>query len=43
MVLVPTRELSEQVTKYVESLLTYCEKEVRVVNLASNVATKVQK
>lgn len=43
LILVPTRELSEQVTKHLQNLLRYCEKEVTVVNLASNVATSVQK
>ncbi|KAI9474756.1 ATP-dependent DNA/RNA helicase [Coemansia sp. RSA 989] len=34
--LVPTRELAEQVTKYVLDLIKYCDKELSVVNIATN-------
>ncbi|ODQ67540.1 DEAD-domain-containing protein [Nadsonia fulvescens var. elongata DSM 6958] len=35
LILVPTRELSEQVTKLIQKLVIYCSKLVKVVNLAS--------
>jgi ATP-dependent RNA helicase DDX56/DBP9 len=35
LVLVPTRELSEQVAACFRALLAYCEKEVTIVNIAS--------
>ncbi|KAG0699901.1 P-loop containing nucleoside triphosphate hydrolase protein [Suillus ampliporus] len=43
VILVPTRELSEQVTACLQSLLTYCEKEVIVVNSATGSSTHLQR
>ncbi|KAG2141242.1 P-loop containing nucleoside triphosphate hydrolase protein, partial [Suillus clintonianus] len=43
LILVPTRELSEQVTACLQSLLTYCEKEVIVVNSATGSSTHLQR
>lgn len=43
LILVPTRELSDQVTKHIRDLLVYCEKEVSVVNVASNTVAQIQK
>ncbi|KAF8423587.1 ATP-dependent RNA helicase-like protein dbp9 [Tirmania nivea] len=42
LVLVPTRELADQVCKTVEKLCAYCGKVVRAVNLAQNVSEQVQ-
>ena len=42
LVLVPTRELADQVCKAVEKLSAYCGKMVRAVNLAQNVSEQVQ-
>jgi len=42
LVLVPTRELADQVCKMVEKLSAYCGKAVRVVNLAQSVSEQVQ-
>ncbi|KAF9006009.1 ATP-dependent RNA helicase dbp9 [Cyathus striatus] len=43
LVLVPTRELSEQVTRYLNSLLVYCDKEVIVTNVASGTSGHLQR
>lgn len=43
LVLVPTKELSEQVTAHIKALLKYCEKEVNVVNVAQGTSTHLQK
>ena len=43
LVLVPTRELAEQVHKAVESLSAFCAKEVRATNLAQKVSDAVQR
>ncbi|KAF8637669.1 hypothetical protein AX17_002736 [Amanita inopinata Kibby_2008] len=43
LVLAPTRELAEQVSAYLRSLLIYCEKDVIVSNIASGTATHVQR
>lgn len=43
LILVPTRELSEQVTKHLRQLLAYCEKEIFVTNLASGAPTHLQR
>lgn len=43
LVLVPTKELSEQVAKHLRQLLTYCEKEVSTVNLASGTSAHLQR
>jgi ATP-dependent RNA helicase DDX56/DBP9 len=42
-VLVPTRELSEQVTSFLRSVLKYCENVVSVVNVAVGTANNFQK
>lgn len=42
LVLVPTRELADQVHKTVERLAVYCGKSVRAVNLAQNISEQVQ-
>ncbi|KAJ1727614.1 ATP-dependent DNA/RNA helicase [Coemansia biformis] len=36
LILVPTRELAEQVTKYIVGLIKFCGKEIAVVNIANN-------
>lgn len=41
IILVPTRELSNQVTQFVEKLLVYCNRAISVVNISSNVADSV--
>ena len=43
LMLVPTRELSEQVTGYLHKLLVYCDKEISVANIASGATTHLQK
>ncbi|KDQ18941.1 hypothetical protein BOTBODRAFT_28422 [Botryobasidium botryosum FD-172 SS1] len=43
LLLVPTRELSEQVSAYLNGLLAYCEKEITVVNVAAGSTTQLQK
>ncbi|KAN0061270.1 ATP-dependent DNA/RNA helicase [Thecaphora frezii] len=43
MILVPTRELSEQVTGQVGALLTYCRDHVSIANLARDASASVQK
>jgi ATP-dependent RNA helicase DDX56/DBP9 len=43
LVLVPTRELAEQVTTHMSKLLVYCEKEIIVVNVASGGTTHLQR
>ncbi|KAJ7576894.1 P-loop containing nucleoside triphosphate hydrolase protein [Mycena floridula] len=40
VMLVPTRELAEQVSAYLRGLLKYCEKDVVVANLTSGTATQ---
>lgn len=42
LILVPTRELAEQVHKTTEKLATYCGKIIRIVNVAQNVSEQVQ-
>jgi len=42
LVLVPTRELAEQVTGHMNGLLVYCAREVAVVNAASGATTHLQ-
>lgn len=42
LVLVPTRELADQVCKAVEKLAVYCGKAIRAVNIAQNVSEQVQ-
>ncbi|KAG6333059.1 hypothetical protein ID866_6028 [Astraeus odoratus] len=43
LILVPTRELSEQVLTCLRSLVKYCEKEVTLSNVASGTATHIQR
>ncbi|KAG1792619.1 P-loop containing nucleoside triphosphate hydrolase protein [Suillus plorans] len=43
VILVPTRELSEQVTACLQRLLTYCEKEIIVMNSATGSSTHLQR
>lgn len=43
LILVPTRELSEQVHSCLQSLLTYCDKEVAISNVASGTASHIQR
>lgn len=43
LILVPTRELSEQVQNVVTSFATFCGKEVRSVNLTQKVSDAVQR
>lgn len=43
LILVPTRELSEQVHSCLRSLLAYCDKEVAISNAASGAASHVQR
>lgn len=42
LILVPTRELAEQVSKVVASFSTFCAKDIRVVNLTHKVSDAVQ-
>lgn len=41
--LVPTKELSEQVTAHFRGLVKYCEKEVVIANVAQGTSTYLQK
>ncbi|GEQ69348.1 hypothetical protein JCM33374_g3019 [Metschnikowia sp. JCM 33374] len=41
IILVPTKELSNQVTQFIEKLLVYCNHKVTSVNLSSNVSDPV--
>jgi ATP-dependent RNA helicase DDX56/DBP9 len=43
IVLVPTKELCEQVTAHVRQLCKFCEEEVHVINLAHGTPTHLQK
>ncbi|EJD07329.1 ATP-dependent RNA helicase dbp9 [Fomitiporia mediterranea MF3/22] len=43
LVLVPTKELADQVAKHLRQLLAYCEKEIVVVNLVSGTSTHLQR
>ncbi|KJA28170.1 hypothetical protein HYPSUDRAFT_197689 [Hypholoma sublateritium FD-334 SS-4] len=43
LILVPTRELSEQVSTYLKGLLTYCEKDVTITNVASGTTSHLQR
>jgi ATP-dependent RNA helicase DDX56/DBP9 len=43
LILVPTKELAEQVLKMTEKLAAFCGKTVRAVNLAQNVSEQVQR
>ncbi|KAF7944592.1 uncharacterized protein EAE97_005225 [Botrytis byssoidea] len=43
LILVPTRELADQVYKTVESFTTFCAKDIRAVNLTQRVSDAVQR
>ncbi|CAK5283331.1 unnamed protein product [Mycena citricolor] len=43
LILVPTRELAEQVSVYLKSLVVYCENQVSISNVASGVTTHLQR
>ncbi|TGZ85323.1 ATP-dependent RNA helicase DBP9 [Ascodesmis nigricans] len=43
LVLVPTKELADQVLRMAEKLKKYCDKAVKVVNIAQNVSEMVQR
>ncbi|KAK7061978.1 ATP-dependent RNA helicase dbp9 [Favolaschia claudopus] len=43
LILVPTRELSEQVSAYLKGLLAYCEDEVAISNVAAGATTHLQR
>jgi ATP-dependent RNA helicase DDX56/DBP9 len=43
LILVPTRELSEQLTAYLQGLLGYCDKEIVLANVASGTTTHLQR
>ncbi|KAG9246726.1 P-loop containing nucleoside triphosphate hydrolase protein [Calycina marina] len=43
LILVPTRELAEQVTKHVETCAAFCAKDIRAVNLTQKVSEAVQR
>ncbi|CAG8469565.1 11767_t:CDS:10 [Funneliformis caledonium] len=43
IILVPTRELAVQVTKFLDELLIYCSKDVKTANLAGNIPMQLQK
>lgn len=43
MVLVPTRELAEQVSAYLRSLVKYCEKDVGIANVSSGTTAHLQR
>ncbi|KAJ6515599.1 ATP-dependent RNA helicase dbp9 [Mycena sanguinolenta] len=43
LILVPTRELSEQVSAYLKGLLAYCEEDVAISNVAAGTTTHLQR
>ncbi|TDL23990.1 ATP-dependent RNA helicase dbp9 [Rickenella mellea] len=43
VILVPTRELSEQVTAHLRGLIKYCEKEITMANVASGTSSQLQR
>lgn len=43
LILIPTKELSEQVSSYLRKLLIYCDKTVRVTNIASGASSQIQR
>lgn len=43
LILVPTRELSEQVHSCLRCLLAYCDKEVAISNVANGAASHIQR
>jgi ATP-dependent RNA helicase DDX56/DBP9 len=42
-VLVPTKELSEQVTAHIRGLVKYCDSDVAITNVAASTTTHIQK
>ncbi|KAF9480534.1 DEAD-domain-containing protein [Pholiota conissans] len=43
LILVPTRELAEQVSKYLKSILVYCDKEITISNVTSGTTSHLQR
>ncbi|KAF8715607.1 helicase superfamily c-terminal domain, partial [Rhizoctonia solani] len=43
VILVPTRELADQVTKHLKGLLAYCDKDIKAVNIAGGASGYTQK
>lgn len=43
MILVPTRELADQVYKAVESFTTFCARDIKAVNIAQKISTDTQR
>lgn len=43
LILVPTRELAEQVSAYLRGLLIYCNTDVSISNVASGTTTHLQR
>ncbi|CAL1715452.1 unnamed protein product [Somion occarium] len=43
LILVPTRELSEQVTAHLRSIITYCDKDVSICNVCSGTINHLQR
>jgi ATP-dependent RNA helicase DDX56/DBP9 len=43
LILVPTRELSEQVAAYLRGLLAYCDKDVTIANITSGNTAHLQR
>lgn len=43
LILVPTRELAEQVSGHLRALLKYCEDDVSVANVSSGTTSHLQK
>ena len=43
LILVPTRELSEQVSTSLEGLIAYCDKDVVILNIASGTTSHLQR
>ena len=43
LILVPTRELAEQVATFLRSVVRYCEKDVVVINITSGTTTHLQR
>lgn len=41
IIMVPTRELTQQVTAVLEKLILYCSKDIKVLNLAADLSTSV--
>lgn len=43
MILVPTRELADQVTRAIEAFSSFCAKDIRAINLTTKVSDAVQR